>query len=45
MNAPTINVTGFSPTVGNDDDVNEAEVAALAAVVEEELAAEGAALG
>lgn len=33
--------------MGNDDGdgVNEAEVAALAAVVEEELAAEGAALG
>lgn len=48
MNAPTINVSGFSPTSGSGEDgegVNEAEVAALAAVVEEELAAEGAALG
>ena len=48
MNAPTINISGFSPTSGSGDDgegVNEAEVAALAAVVEEELAAEGAALG
>jgi len=48
MNPPTINISGFSPTSGSGEDgegVNEAEVAALAAVVEEELAAEGAALG
>ena len=45
---PTIHVSGLSPTSGSGeegDSVNEAEVAALAARVEQELAEEGAALG
>jgi hypothetical protein len=44
--APVINVTGFSPTSPDGGlSPDDAEVAALAAVVEQELAAEGAALG
>lgn len=47
VTGPTIHVSGLSPTSGSADDdvVNEAEVAALAARVEQELAEEGAALG
>jgi hypothetical protein len=48
MTGPTINITGsgLSPTMPDDGEgVNEAEVAALAAVVEQELQAEGASLG
>ncbi|KAG8788783.1 hypothetical protein FRC16_001317 [Serendipita sp. 398] len=46
MTGPTINIHGVSPTAGPDDGegVNEAEVAALAAAVEQELAAESATL-
>ncbi|CAG8529890.1 6536_t:CDS:2 [Acaulospora colombiana] len=48
MSGPTISITGsgLSPTLPDDGEtVNEAEVAALAAVVEQELQAEGASLG
>lgn len=47
MANPTIHVSGLSPTSGpvEEDGVNEAELAVLAAHVEQELAAEGATLG
>lgn len=41
---PIINVTGLSPTSPDGHSPDEAEVAALAAAVEQELAAEGAGL-